>query len=225
MKILIVEDDKKLRDSLSEGLLLKGYAIDMAIDGESADEKCFCENYDLIILDLNLPKMDGFSVLKSLRKEKLDIPVLILSARDNIEDKVKGLDLGANDYLTKPFHFAELEARIRSLLRRKTVLENTVLSSDSLYFDTVSRTVTAAGFPVALTSKENAILEYLLLHKGRVIKLEELIEHVWNSNADTFSNSVRVHMSSLRRKLKAQLGYDPIDNIIGEGYVIRGGKD
>jgi len=99
------------------------------------------------------------------------------------------------------------------------------LSSDSLYFDTVSRTVTAAGSPVALTSKENAILEYLLLHKGRVIKLEELIEHVWNSNADTFSNSVRVHMSSLRRKLKAQLGYDPIDNIIGEGYVIRGGKD
>lgn len=225
MKILIVEDDKKLRDSLSEGLLLKGYAIDMAIDGEIADEKCFCENYDLIILDLNLPKMDGFSVLKSIRKEKLDIPVLILSARDNIEDKVKGLDLGANDYLTKPFHFAELEARIRSLLRRKTVLENTVLSSDSLYFDTVSRTVTAAGSPVALTSKENAILEYLLLHKGRVIKLEELIEHVWNSNADTFSNSVRVHMSSLRRKLKAQLGYDPIDNIIGEGYVIRGGKD
>lgn len=224
MKILIVEDDKKLRDSLSEGLLLKGYAIDTAIDGESADEKCFCENYDLIILDLNLPKMDGFSVLKSIRKEKLDIPVLILSARDNIEDKVKGLDLGANDYLTKPFHFAELEARIRSLLRRKTVLENTVLSSDSLYFDTVSRTVTAADSPVALTSKENAILEYLLLHKGRVIKLEELIEHVWNSNADTFSNSVRVHMSSLRRKLKAQLGYDPIDNIIGEGYVIRGGK-
>ena len=141
--------------------------------------------------------------------------MLILSARDGIEDKVKGLDLGANDYLTKPFHFAELEARVRSLLRRKTVIENTVLSSGSLCFDTASR--------ISLTTKENALLEYLLLHKGRVIKLEELIEHVWDSNADTFSNSVRVHMSSLRRKLKGQLGYDPICNIIGEGYVIREG--
>ena len=196
MKILIVEDEEKLRNSLAEGLRLKGYAIDVAGDGESADEKAFYERYDLIILDLNLPKIDGFSVLENFRKENLDVPVLILSARDGIEDKVKGLDLGANDYLTKPFHFAELEARVRSLLRRKTVIENTVLSSGSLCFDTASRIV---------------------------IKLEELIEHVWNSNADTFSNSVRVHMSSLRRKLKGQLGYDPICNIIGEGYVIREG--
>ncbi|MBB5266264.1 DNA-binding response OmpR family regulator [Catenibacillus scindens] len=221
MKILIVEDEEKLRNSLAEGLRLKGYAIDVAGDGESADEKAFYERYDLIILDLNLPKLDGFSVLENFRKENLDVPVLILSARDGIEDKVKGLDLGANDYLTKPFHFAELEARMRSLLRRKTVIENTVLSSGSLCFDTASRIVTAAGHPVSLTTKENALLEYLLLHKGRVIKLEELIEHVWDSNADTFSNSVRVHMSSLRRKLKAQLRYDPICNIIGEGYVIR----
>lgn len=223
MKILIVEDDEKLRHSLAEGLSLKGYAIDVAEDGESADERAFCESYDLIILDLNLPKLDGFSVLENLRKEKQDTPVLILSARDGIEDKVKGLDLGANDYLTKPFHFAELEARIRSLLRRKTVIENTVLSSGHLCFDTISRTVTAAGQTVCLTTKENAILEYLLLHKGRVIKLEELIEHVWDSNADAFSNSVRVHMSSLRRKLKGQMGYDPICNVIGEGYVIREG--
>ena len=208
---------------LFRSLRLKGYAIDVAGDGESADEKAFYERYDLIILDLNLPKLDGFSVLGNFRKENLDVPVLILSARDGIEDKVKGLDLGANDYLTKPFHFAELEARVRSLLRRKTVSENTVLSSGSLCFDTASRIVTAAGHPVSLTTKENALLEYLLLHKGRVIKLEELIEHVWDSNADTFSNSVRVHMSSLRRKLKAQLGYDLISNIIGEGYVIREG--
>ena len=223
MKILIVEDEEKLRNSLAEGLRLKGYAIDVAGDGESADEKAFYERYDLIILDLNLPKLDGFSVLENFRKENLDVPVLILSARDGIEDKVKGLDLGANDYLTKPFHFAELEARVRSLLRRKTVIENTVLSSGALSFDTASRIVTAAGQPVSLTTKENALLEYLLLHKGRVIKLEELIEHVWDSNVDTFSNSVRVHMSSLRRKLKALLGYDPICNIIGEGYVIREG--
>lgn len=220
MKILIVEDEKILRDSLAEGLRLKGYAVDIAADGEDADNKAFCENYDLIILDLNLPKMDGFTVLENFRKENLDVPVLILSARDGIDDKVKGLDLGANDYLTKPFHFAELEARVRSLLRRKTVIENTVLSSGALCFDTVTRVVTAAGDPVSLTMKETALLEYLLLHKGRVIKLEELIEHIWDINADTFSNSVRVHMSSLRRKLKAQVGFDPVTNIIGEGYVI-----
>lgn len=221
MKILIVEDEKILRDSLAEGLRLKGYAVDIAADGEDADDKAFCETYDLIILDLNLPKMDGFTVLENFRKENLDVPVLILSARDGIDDKVKGLDLGANDYLTKPFHFAELEARVRSLLRRKTVIENTVLSSGALCFDTVTRTVTAASNLVSLTTKETALLEYLLLHKGRVIKLEELIEHVWDINADSFSNSVRVHMSSLRRKLKAQVGYDPVTNIIGEGYVIR----
>lgn len=221
MKILIVEDEEKLRNSLAEGLRLKGYAIDVAADGELADEMAFCENYDLIILDLNLPKVDGFSVLQNFRREKQDVPVLILSARDGVADKVTGLDLGANDYLTKPFHFAELEARIRSLLRRKTVVENTILSSGSLCFDTVSRITTAANRPVSLTTKEAALLEYLLLHKGRVISLEELLEHVWDSNADTFSNSIRVHMSSLRRKLKNQLGYDPIQNMIGEGYVIR----
>lgn len=221
MKILIVEDEEKLRNSLAEGLRLKGYAIDVAADGELADEMAFCENYDLIILDLNLPKVDGFSVLQNFRREKQDVPVLILSARDGVADKVTGLDLGANDYLTKPFHFAELEARIRSLLRRKTVVENTILSSGSLCFDTVSRITTAANRPVSLTTKEAALLEYLLLHKGRVISLEELLEHVWDSNADTFSNSIRVHMSSLRRKLKTQLGYDPIQNMIGEGYVIR----
>lgn len=221
MKILIVEDEEKLRNSLAEGLRLKGYAIDVAADGELADEMAFCENYDLIILDLNLPKVDGFSVLQNFRREKQDVPVLILSARDGVEDKVTGLDLGANDYLTKPFHFAELEARIRSLLRRKTVVENTILSSGSLHFDTVSRITTAANCPVSLTTKEAALLEYLLLHKGRVISLEELLEHVWDSNVDTFSNSIRVHISSLRRKLKTQLGYDPIQNMIGEGYVIR----
>lgn len=221
MKILIVEDEKILRDSLAEGLRLKGYAVDLAVDGEDAGEKVFCETYDLIILDLTLPKVDGFTVLENFRKENLDVPVLILSARDGIDDKVKGLDLGANDYLTKPFHFAAFEARVRSLLRRKTVVENAVLSCGPLCFDTVTREVTAAGSPISLTLKESALLEYLLLHKGRVIKLEELIEHVWDIHADAFSNSVRVHMSSLRRKLKAGMGYDPITNRIGEGYVIR----
>ena len=221
MKILVVEDEKFLRESLSEGLKIKGYAVDSVSDGEKADEMAFCEQYDLIILDLNLPQLDGFTVLKNIRKINKEVSVLILSARNEIEDKVHGLDLGANDYLTKPFHFAELEARVRSLLRRKTVIENTRLEYKSLCLDTVTRQTTVDGTFIALTTKETAILEYLLLHKGRVIKLEEFIEHIWDSQADTFSNSIRVHMSSLRRKLKSQMGYDPIRNIIGEGYVIQ----
>lgn len=221
MKILIVEDEKVLRNSLVEGLKIKGYAVEFACDGEEADEKAFCENYDLIVLDLNLPKMDGFTVLKNIRRENREIAVLILSARDGIEDKVKGLDLGANDYLTKPFHFAEFEARVRSLLRRKTVVENPVLMHGALSLNTVTRQVLVNNLPITLTTKETALLEYLLLHKGRVIKLEEMIEHIWDSNSDMSSNSVRVHMSSIRRKLKSQIGADPIQNIIGEGYVIR----
>ncbi|MEG0156045.1 MAG: response regulator transcription factor [Anaerovoracaceae bacterium] len=221
MKILIVEDEKDLRDSLAEGLRINGYAVDLAPDGKEADQKIFCENYDLIVLDLNLPHLDGFTILENLRRENKELAVLILSARDDVEDKVRGLDLGANDYLTKPFHFAEFEARVRSLLRRKTVVEDPVLHCGLLCFNTVTRQAFAGDLSIALTAKETALLEYLLLHKGRVIKLEEMIEHVWDSNADLFSNSIRVHLSFLRRKVKGQLGFDPIENIIGEGYVIR----
>ena len=221
MKILIGEDERVLRDSLAEGLRLRGYAVDVAADGESAGERPLVESYDLVVLDLNLPKVDGFTVLEEFRRENQDAPVLILSARDGVGDKVRGLDAGANDYLTKPFHFAEFEARMRSLLRRKTVVENTIMSCGALHLDTVAREVTASGAPVPLTVKELALLEYLLLHKGRVIKLEELIDHVWDANANAFSNSARVHLSSLFRKPRAQMGHDPVTNIIGEGYVIR----
>lgn len=221
MKILVVEDEKDLRESLAEGLRLDGYAVDTCGDGEAADELLFVEIYDLVILDLNLPKMDGIEVLHHLREHDHQLNVLILSARAAVDDKIIGLDEGANDYMTKPFHFAELQARVRSMLHRKTVLENTVLTCGEVSFDTVSRTTSAKGKAVHLTSKETAILEYLLLHKERVMKVEEMMEHVWDSEADSFSNSVRVHLSSLRRKLRAELSYDPIENIIGEGYVIR----
>ena len=221
MKILIVEDEKELRSSLAEGLRLSGYAVDTCGDGESADELLFAEIYDLVILDLNLPKMDGMEVLHNLREHNKQLNVLILSARAAVDDKIAGLDEGANDYMTKPFHFAELQARTRSMLRRKTVLENTVLTCGELSFDTASRATSANGKAVRLTGKETAILEYLLLHKERVIKVEEMLEHVWDGEADSFSNSVRVHLSSVRRKLRTELSYDPIENIIGEGYVIR----
>lgn len=221
MKLLVAEDDKDLRESLVEGLRMQGYAVDCCADGEVADEMAFSENYDLIILDLNLPGMDGLEVLKNIRSQNQTVNVLILSARASLEDKIIGLDDGANDYLTKPFHFAELLARVRSLLRRKTVQESTVLTCDDLSFDTATRTVFASGFEVPLTTKETAILEYLLLHKERLVALSELLEHVWDNSVDSFSNSVRVHISSLRRKLRTALGYDPIRNVIGEGYQLR----
>jgi len=221
MRILVVEDEKDLRESLAEGLRLDGYAVDTCSDGQSADELLFVERYDLVILDLNLPYMDGMEVLQNLRKHNQEISVLILSARASLEDIIDGLDEGANDYMAKPFHFAELQARVRSLLRRKTVIENVILCCGEISFHTVSRVTSIKGKEIRLTNKENSILEYLLLHKGRVIKIEEILEHVWDQNADPLSNSVRVHLSSLRRKLRGELGYDPIENIIGEGYVMR----
>ena len=221
MKILIVEDEKDLRESLEECIKINGYAVDSCQDGEVAFEMAFCENYDLIILDLNLPKMDGLTVLKNIRKENKIVNIIILTARDNIDDKVAGLDLGSNDYLTKPFHFAELEARIRSLLRRKVIQQDIILSCKDMKFDTASREVTVNNENITFTNKETSLIEYMMINKGRVISQEELLEHVWDSSVDAFSNSVRVHMPSLRRKLKAELGYDPIKNIIGEGYIIK----
>ncbi|MEG1050409.1 MAG: response regulator transcription factor [Oscillospiraceae bacterium] len=220
MKILVVEDEKDLRESLTEGLRLEGYGVDCCEDGETADRLAFEECYDLIILDLNLPKMDGIEVLENIRERDNQVNVLVLSARGATDDKILGLDCGANDYMTKPFHFAELQARVRSLLRRKTVLENTVLTCGGIALDTVSHRVTAAGQPVSLTGKELRILEYMLLHKGRVISQQELLDHVWDGSVDCFSNSVRVHISSLRKKLRTQLGIDPIKNMIGEGYTL-----
>ena len=142
-------------------------------------------------------------------------------ARSQIADKVEGLDAGANDYMEKPFHLQELEARIRSLTRRKFVQKDICLKCGDISFDTMKREAAAKGKPVLLTRKENGILEYLLLNQGRPVSQEELIEHVWDASADSFSGAVRVHMSSLRKKLKAELGYDPIQNKVGEGYTIR----
>lgn len=221
MRILVVEDEIDLLESIVEGLRMDGYAVDACDNGTDAYEMVFIENYDLVVLDLNLPGMDGMEILKDLRKVNSDIKILILTARTHIEDKVKGLDLGANDYLTKPFHFEELEARIRCLLRRKFIQQDTVLSCGKLKLDTSSRKVTINGNLLPLTRKELSIFEYILLNKGRVISQEELIEHVWDSNSDSFSNSIRVHIASLRKKLKTELNYDPIGNKIGEGYFIR----
>ena len=174
----------------------------------------------LILLDLNLPGTDGLEILRQFREHNTNTPVLILSARDQIEDKVMGLDLGANDYLTKPFHFQELEARIRSLTRRKFVQEDVCLKWNQLTFDTRTREASVNGVPLSLTRKESSLLEYFLLHQNRVISPEEMIEHIWDGSVNTFSNSIRVHISSLRKKLKAAIGFDPIQNKIGQGYIL-----
>lgn len=222
MRILIIEDEYELCESMAEGLRVDGYEVDTCQNGEEGLDILFSAEYDLILLDLNLPGMDGMDILKEFRKDNQETPVLILSARIALSDKIQGLDEGANDYLTKPFHFEELEARIRSLTRRKFVQKNTILKADNIEFDTQSRKTTINGQELHLTRKEIGILEYLLLHQGQLVSQEELIEHVWDMNVDEFSSSIRVHMSSLRKKLKAELSYDPIQNKIGQGYMIGG---
>ena len=220
MRLLIVEDEKNLCDTIAKNLYGAGYEVDTSYDGNNALDCILSEDYDLIVLDLNLPGTDGMDILKELRKKNEETKVIILSAKSQIADKVAGLDAGANDYLEKPFHLQELEARIRSLTRRKFVQKDVFLHCGEIKFDIKKREAYAKDKPVALTRKENGILEYLLLNQGRPISQEELIEHVWDASVDSFSGSIRVHMSSLRKKLKAVLGYDPIVNKIGEGYKI-----
>mgnify|MGYP005840121463 CR=1 FL=1 len=222
MRLLIVEDEKQICDMVAKSLYDAGYEVDTCYDGEEALECILSEEYDLIVLDLNLPGMDGMEILKELRQKNEETKVIILSARGQIADKVEGLDAGANDYLSKPFHLAELEARIRSLTRRQFIQRDVCLQCGKITYDTKSRIATVDGVAINLTRKETGVLEYLMLHQGRPVSQEELIEHVWDSSVDSFSNSIRVHISALRKKLRAVLGYDPIRNRIGEGYEIEG---
>lgn len=220
MKILVVEDEIELLNSIAEGLELSGYVVDKASDGEQAEEMCFVENYDLMVLDINLPKMDGFDVLQRVREFNKEINIIMLTARSDVEDRVKGLDYGANDYLIKPFHFEELEARIRSLLRRKSIQEDKIIKIGALSFDTKERVTYVNGEKLKLTGRETGILEYLLLSRGRYVTQDEILEHVWGDEIDSFSNTVRVHMAALRKKLKEKLGVNIIANVIGKGYLI-----
>ena len=220
MRILVVEDERALCETIVRSLRRLAYSVDPCYDGDTAIDLLGSERYDLVLLDLNLPGADGMTVLRTLRQTDRETRVLILSARSEVADKVEGLDAGANDYLPKPFHLEELEARIRSLTLRQFTQNDVVLHCGPLSFDARSRTATAAGQPLALTRKETGILEYLLLHRGRPVSQEELLEHVWDNSVDNFSNSIRVHISALRKKLRAALGYDPVRNRIGEGYLI-----
>ena len=220
MKVLIVEDERKLLRLLKEGLDLLGYVTDVARDGEEALDLAYVECYDIVILDINLPKKDGFEVLRDIRQFNKEVNIIMLTARSDIDDRVKGLDYGANDYMTKPFDLKELDARMRSLLRRKSIQEETEITINGITFDTVKRLATYKGESLGLTAKETGIIEYLFLNRDRYVSVEELMDHVWDSNADDFSNTVRVHMSSLRKKIKKATGENYIENAIGKGYKI-----
>ena len=222
MHLLVIEDERALCETIVRSLRRQAYSVDYCYDGEKALELLGVERYDLVLLDLNLPGKDGMTVLRTLRQSDRETRVLILSARSEVEDKVAGLDAGANDYLAKPFHLAELEARIRSLTLRHFTQQDVLLSCGELTFDTRSRTAAVRGEALTLTRKETGILEYLMVHQGRPVSQEELMDHVWDNSVDNFSNSIRVHISALRKKLRTALGYDPIRNRIGEGYLMGG---
>lgn len=221
MKLLLVEDEVLLSKNVAKGLSLLGYAVDCAYDGEQALELYELNNYDLMILDLNLPKLDGMEVLRNIRNQDENFRILILSARNTLEDKISGLDEGSNDYLTKPFEFGELEARIRGLLRRNFTTRSSLLHCGRLRVNTALREVWCDDRVVELTRKEYTILEYLLYHTERVVSAEELIEHVWDSEADLFSNSFRFHIHSLRKKLNEAGAKDYIITQRGQGYRIQ----
>lgn len=222
MRILVVEDERLLCDGIAEDLRLEKYTVDCCYDGAAACERLFVEPYDLVVLDLNLPGMDGLELLRHIRTEQPELRVLILSARSQLSDKVAGLDLGADDYLTKPFALEELEARVRTLLRREFRQRESLVQVGALTLNTVTREVSGRGEPLPLTPREFAILEHLMLHRGCWISQEELMEHIWEADANPFSNAVRMHISSLRKKLRERLDYDPIQTKVGQGYRLAG---
>jgi DNA-binding response OmpR family regulator len=220
MRILVVEDDAPLATFVRKGLEAEHYAVDTAEDGELARCMALESDYDLLVLDLNLPKLDGIEVLRSVRAKKPNLPVLVLTARSRIEDRVQSLDSGADDCLNKPFSFTELSARVRALLRRGPRTADTVLQLADLELDRVERKVRRAGKHIDLTSKEFALLEYLLRNAGRRVTRSMIIEHVWNLSFDTSTNIVDVYVNYLRKKVDD--GFTPrlIHTVRGVGYEL-----
>jgi two-component system copper resistance phosphate regulon response regulator CusR len=222
MRILIAEDDSALAGFVRKGLESEHYAVDIAGEGEQARAMAGEFDYDLVILDLTLPRLDGVSVLRYVRTRKPSMPILILTGRVRVEDRVQCLDLGADDYLGKPFSFSELSARIRALLRRAHLPAESVLTVDDLKLDRVERRVERGGHRIDLTSKEFALLEYLMRNAGRRITRAMIIEHVWNLSFDTCTNIVDVYVNYLRRKIDDGFGRRLIHTIRGVGYELNG---
>ena len=219
-KILLVDDERAIRLAVRTALTREGMQVTEAADGSEALELLKKQQFHLVILDVMMEHVGGYDVLQAMRAAGDHTPVMMLSGKSDEMDQVLGLGFGADSYLTKPFHLEELEARIRSLTRRRFTQNNVVLNCGKVAFDTKARVAVADGQELSLTRKEIGILEYLLLNQGRPVSQEELLDHVWDNSVDNFSNSIRVHISALRKKLRAALGYDPIRNRIGEGYVM-----
>ncbi len=221
MRILVVEDDPPLRGFLKKGLEQEHHAIDVAEDGEQAREMLHATDYDLAILDLNLPRLSGIDVLRTIRPLKPHLPVLVLTAKSRIEDRVSTLDSGADDYLVKPFSFSELSARVRALLRRTPAVASSTLHVADLELDRVERRVQRAGKQIELTAKEFTLLEYLMRNQGRRITRNMIIEHVWNIGFDTATNVVDVYINYLRKKVDEPFTPKLIHTIRGVGYELR----
>jgi len=222
MRILIAEDDAALASFVKKGLEAEAYAVDIAGEGEQARAMAAEFGYDLLILDLSLPGVDGLSILRYVRTRKPSLPILILTGRGRVEDRVQCLDLGADDYLGKPFSFTELSARIRALFRRAHLPAESVLMVEDLKLDRVEHRVERAGHRIELTSKEFALLEYLMRNAGRRITRAMIIEHVWNLSFDTCTNVVDVYVNYLRRKVDDGFGCRLIHTIRGVGYELSG---
>lgn len=219
MRFLVVEDEKRIADFLQRGLESAGYAADVATDGTSALERVHATDYDLIILDMMLPDMDGLQVLEKIRNRKASPPVLILSARGTVDDRVKGLETGADDYLVKPFAFIELLARVRVLLRRGQPSPEKLQMGD-LVLDTVRRRVSRAGEPIELAPKEFSILEYMMRNPGRPLSRTMIVEHVWDTDYDGLTNIVDVYIRHLRSKIDDKSPVKLIQTVRGIGYML-----
>ena len=221
MRILVVEDERKVASFIQKGLAEEGHAVDVALDGEDGLTMALDGVHDLVVLDIMLPKRDGLSVLRELRNRRIQTPVLLLTARDAVPDRVAGLDAGADDYLVKPFAFDELLARIRALLRRRGGDRAAVLAAAELTLDPATREVRRAGKKIDLTPKEYALLEYLLRNKGRVLNRALIAQHVWDYDFDTATNVIDVYINYLRKKVDAEFAPRLIHTVRGAGYVLR----
>lgn len=221
MRMLVVEDERQLAGIIKRGLLEEGYSVDNAYDGEEAQYMAENVTYDIIILDIMLPKKDGIAVCRELRTKRVNTPILMLTARDSIEDRVKGLDSGADDYLIKPFAFSELLARIRALMRRETVPKTAKLEAGDLIMDTLSREVWRGPRKIELTTKEYSILEYFMRHPNMVVTRTLLEENVWDYDFDGISNIIDVYIRRLRRKIDEGETESLIQTLRGAGYRLK----
>ncbi len=221
MRILVVDDDRRLCGIIERGLLEEAYTVDVAHDGEDGEDLAQVNAYDLIILDVMMPKKDGIEVCKELRLNKVNTPILMLTAKDAVEDRVRGLDTGADDYLVKPFAFSELLARIRALLRREGPSRSPWLQVGDLVLNTLTREVRRGQRTIELTNKEYIILEYFMRHPKMVITRTMLEEHAWDSEFDSFSNLVDVYIRRLRRKIDEEAEDSPIQTVRGAGYRLK----